>query len=287
MGKTGRHYTQSVPYNLMLITVGAVIFGIGLKAIALPHGFISGGFSGLCLLIYYWTGLLSPGILYFILNIPVFILGWKLVSRRFFFYSLYGMTALTFAIDTVNFQIPVSDNMLAVLAGGALIGAGAGIIFHSLGSAGGNDVIAIVLNQKFNVRMGTFFFIFNIALFSFSLGKLPIDLVLFSLAMSFVTSQVIDYFLSISNQRKMALIISEKSSDIAAAVLKHLNRGATFLEGRGAYTGSNKDVLLTVVNNFQLKRLEEVVFSIDPKAFVIMENTFNVLGRGFSKRKTY
>ncbi len=285
--KTFLNLKFSVPYNLAMLTAGALVLGVGVKSIALPHGFISGGIAGVSLLIYYWTGLLSPGLLYFLINIPIFILGWRFVSRRFFFYSLYGMTALTLAIDLLDFQIPVHEPMLAVLAGGALIGAGAGMILHSLGSAGGNDIIAIILNQRYNIRIGTFFFYFNIALFSFSLGRLPVDLVLFSLAMSFVTSQVLEYFMSISNQRKMALVISDHADQIAKQILSRLGRGATFLDGRGAYTGHKKDVLMTVVNNFQIKRLEELVFGIDPEAFVIMENTFNVLGKGFSHRKTY
>ena len=212
----GRHHTFSIPYNIALITIGCAVFGIGVKGIALPHGFISGGISGLSLLLYYWTGLFSPGIFYFILNVPIFILGWRYVSRRFFGYSLFGMAALTLSMDLIDLQISVQDPMLAVLAGGCLIGAGSGIILHSLGSAGGNDIIAVMLNQRFNVRIGTFFFLFNIALFAFSFGRLPVDLVLFSLAMSFVTSQVMEYVLNISNQRKMA----------TASALNGLNRNS-------------------------------------------------------------
>jgi uncharacterized membrane-anchored protein YitT (DUF2179 family) len=283
----GRHHTFSIPYNILLISFGCVIFGVGVNGIALPHGFISGGISGVSLLIYYWTGWLSPGAFYFILNVPIFILGWRYVSRRFFGYSLFGMTALTLSMDLINLHISVQDPMLAALAGGCLIGAGSGIILHSLGSAGGNDIIGVILNQRFNVRIGTYYFTFNIGLFAFSLGRLPVDLVLFSLAMSFVTSQVVDYVLNISNQRKMALIISDKSDRIAPEILSRLGRGATLLAGRGAYTGLKKEVVLTVINSYQLKRLEELVFSIDDQAFVIMENTLNVLGRGFSSRKTY
>lgn len=283
----GRHYTFSIAYNILLITIGSAVFGIGVNAIAMPHGFISGGFSGLSLLIYYWTGLLSPGVIYFILNIPVFIMGWRFVSRRFFGYSLVGVVVLTLSIDLIRVSFSVQDPMLAVLAGGCLIGTGSGIVLHSLGSAGGTDIIAIIINQRFNVRIGTFFFVFNVALFAFSLGRLPVDLVLYSLAMSFVSSQVIDYVLNIANQRKMALIVSDKSDLIAREILDRLERGVTLLEGRGAYTGRNKQVVLTVINNYQLKRLEELVFDIDADAFVIFENTLNVLGRGFSDRKTY
>jgi uncharacterized membrane-anchored protein YitT (DUF2179 family) len=282
-----RQLTYSVPYNLLLLTAGSVIFGIGVKAIALPHGLITGGISGVALLLYYWTGWLKPGLWYFLINTPIFILGWFFVSRRFFFYSLYGMLIMTLAMDWVSFTIPVTEPVLAVLAGGTLIGTGSGIILNSLGSGGGNDIIAIILNQRFNFRIGTFFFLFNITLFAFSLGRLPLDMVLFSLAMSFVTSQMVDYFLSIFNQRKLILIISERAEAIAAEILSRIHRGATYLEGRGAFSGRKKDVLLTVVNNYQLKRVEELVFNLDPDAFVIMENTFNVLGKGFSHRKVY
>ncbi len=277
----------SVAWNLILLTMGAIVVAIGIKAVAIPNGFITGGFSGLSLLIYYVFGGISPGIWYFLLNVPLFVAGWIFLSRRFFFYSLFGMVALTVAIDLISFTIPIQDRLLAALAAGALIGAGAGTYLHSFGSAGGSDVIAVILNQKFNVRIGRFYFYFNLVLFGLSFGFLSIDIILYSLILSFVVSQVMDYFLSMFNQRKMVIIISDKSESIAEAILKKLQRGSTFLFGRGAYTGRRKKVLLTVVNNYQLKRLEEAVFTIDSDAFFITGNTFSVIGKGFSRRKLY
>ncbi|WP_319524116.1 YitT family protein [uncultured Desulfosarcina sp.] len=280
-------FISSVMWNLLLISAGSAIFGIGLKSIAIPHGFITGGISGLTLLIYYVSGLLSPGLWYLLLNIPIFLIGWIHISRRFFFYSLYGMAALSAAIDLINFPLPIHEPILAVLAGGVLMGAGSGIILHSLGSAGGLDIVGIILHQKLNVRVGTFFFAFNLILFAFSFGFLEADLVLYSLFMSFISSQTMDYVLTIFNQRKMVIVISDLNDKIAGEIHSRLNRGVTFLDGSGAYTGKIKKVILTVIHNYQLKRLEEAVLSIDPEAFIITENTFNVLGRGFSKRKTY
>jgi uncharacterized membrane-anchored protein YitT (DUF2179 family) len=277
----------SVGWNLLLITLGGVILSVGIKAIAIPHGFISGGFSGLSLLVYYIFGGLSPGLWYFVLNAPLFIAGWLMLSRRFFFYSLFGMVVVTLAIDFIPFTIPIKDRILAALAGGTLIGAGAGIYLHSFGSVGGSDIIAIILNQKFNVSIGRFFFYFNLVLFSFSLGFLELDLILYSLVLTFVVSQVTDYFLSMFNQRKMVIIISDQSEAIAKRIMAKIQRGVTFLYGRGGYTGKRKKVLLTVVNNYQLKRLEEAVFKVDSNAFFITESTFNVIGRGFSRRKVY
>ncbi len=282
-----QNITYSVPWNLFLITAGSIILGIGLKAIVIPNGMITGGFSGAGILLYYYTKLFTPGIWYFILNIPVFISGWLLISRRFLLYSLYGTIVLTFAIDFIKFEIPVKDLMLAALAGGTIVGAGAGIVFRSLGSAGGNDIISVMLNQKFGIRIGTYNFAFNFVLFLFSFGTMDIDLILYSMAMSFITSQVIEYCMTLFNQRKLIYIISDMPDRIADEIMKKLRRGATFLKGEGAYTGRSKNIILTVVNTFQIKRIEEIVFTIDPDAFLITENTFNVLGKGFSKRKVY
>ncbi len=280
-------FISSVLWNLLLITAGSVVFGIGLKSIAIPHGFITGGISGLTLLFYYVSGLLSPGLWYLLVNIPIFLVGWVHISRRFFLYSLYGVAALSLTIDLIGFTLPIKEPMLAVLAGGVLMGAGSGLILHSLGSAGGLDIIGIILNQKFSVRLGSFYFAFNLVLFAFSFGALETDLVLYSLFMSFISSQTLDYVLAFSNQRKMVFIISDLNDRIAEEIHTRLIRGVTFLNGSGAYTGKTKKIILTVVHNYQLKRLEEAALSIDPEAFIITENTFNVLGRGFSRRKVY
>ena len=285
--KQYHQYVGSILRNLLLITLGSIIVGIGLKAIALPHGFITGGVSGLGLLLYYATGRLAPGLWNFIINVPIFIIGWVFVSRRFFLYSLYGMVALSLSIDLINLQIPIKDPILAVLAAGTLIGAGAGITLHSLGSQGGTDIIAIILHQKFNFKIGSFYLIFNFVLFACSFSTLTLDLVLYSFGLTFVISSVLDYVVTIFNQRKMVLIISKTADDIAATVNTRLQRGSTFINGVGAFTKQPRTIMLTVVHNHQLKRLEEIIFTSDPDAFMITENTFNVLGKGFSKRKIY
>ncbi len=264
-----------------------MIFGIGLNAVIIPHGFVTGGISGVGLLLYYHTGRLSPGLWYFLINIPIFIAGWLFVSRRFFFYSLYGMVAASLAMDYLKFQFPIHDPFLAVLTAGAIIGTGGGITLHSLGSLGGNDIIAVILHQRLNLRIGTFYLMFNFVLFSFSFSVLSADIVLYSLALTFVSSQVIDHVLTVFNQRKMVLIISSVADRVVENIHRQLQRGATLFSGTGSYTGTPKTVILTVVHNYQLKRLEELVFTTDPDAFMITENTFNVLGKGFSKRKVY
>jgi len=282
-----KNITYSVPWNLFLITLGSAIVAVAVKSIFIPHGMIAGGFSGLSLLALYATDSLTPGLWLLLLNIPVFILGWKFISKRFLNYSFYGMICLTLIIETMNLDLHITDSWLAALAGGTLLGCGAGLIFRSLGSVGGNDIICIILNQRLGVRIGTYNFAFNFILFLFSFGTLETDLILYSMAASYITSQVMEYCMTLFNQRKMIIIISDKNKEIAHDINHKLRRGATFLKGEGAYTGKTKDILLTVANTFQIKRVEEIAFGLDPDAFMITENTFNVLGQGFSQRKIY
>lgn len=279
--------TYTIWWNVLLITLGTIIYSIGLKGIVVHHGFIPGGIFGLGFLIYYASPILSPGILYFLLNIPLFIAGWVNVSRRFFFYSLYAMIFATLAYELVELDFGVQNQFYATIAAGGVCGFGVGIVLRSIGSNGGLDVVAVILNQKMNIGIGKTYFVFNFFLFAASLLVVDIDLIIASLIMMFITSVTLEYTLALFNQRKMVLIISDRSETIAAEMINHLNMGATFIRCRGAYTGRDKNMIMAITNNIMLKRLEELVFSQDMNAIFIVENTFNVLGSSFAKRKIY
>ncbi len=282
-----RLFAFSVPWNLALLTVGSFLFALGVKSLAVPQGFLTGGVSGIALLVYYFTKTLSPGVWLLILNIPIALVGWVMISRRFVLYTAYGMLAITAWMELITFTLPVHDQLLAAIAGGTLAGAGAGISLRSLGSSGGLDIIGIILHQRFGFRIGQISFIFNATLFTASFALLETDLVLYSLILVFVTGQIMDYVLSMFNQRKLVFIVSDHARAIADAIIKEANRGVTLLEGQGGYSGLPKQMVMTVVNNVQQKKLEEMIFTLDPEAFVIFENTFNVIGKGFSRRKVY
>lgn len=282
-----RDFTYSIPYNLGLMTLGCALTGFAVKSVALPHGLVSGGFSGLGLLLYYLFGGLTPGLWYLVLNLPVFALAWLGVSRRFFFYSLFGMAMVALFVDLISYRAPVHDPWLAVLAAGTLFGAGLGLALRTLGSTGGLDIIGVALNMRWNIRIGQVSFAFNLLLLLCCMFFLTVDRALYSLAMVFVSAMVMEYFLRVFNRSKLVLVISDQSEAIGAAVLEKLKRGVTYLSGRGGWTGESKSVLLTVVYDIQLKRLEQIIYGIDPEAFTIVENTFNVLGYRFARRKVY
>jgi uncharacterized membrane-anchored protein YitT (DUF2179 family) len=284
---TMKRLTATITWNLFLLSFGAVVYSFGVKEIVLGKGLMSGGISGVALLLYYLTGMLGPGVLYFLLNLPLMALGWVSLSRRFILYTLYGMCATSAMMQILPERALIADPLLAAVFGGAVMGAGSGIMLRTLGSAGGTDILAIWLNQKYNLRIGQFNFLFNLAVFAAGLAFYEATLVLYSIILSYTNSKVMDYFLALFNQRKMVLIISDKSDAIAHDIIHTLRRGATFLHGAGAYTGKSKRVILTITNTVQIKRLEELVFSHDANAFFVVENTFNVLGEGFSRRKVY
>lgn len=282
-----KDFTYSVPWNLLLITAGSLLYSAALKGIAKPQGFIPSGLFGVSVLVAKLVGHLGAGPWFMLLNIPMFLLGWFLISKRFLYYSLYAMlvTAVSYSLFQVNFGI--HDQLYAAVSCGVLSGAGAGIVLRSLGSGGGLDVVGIILLQRFNIGLGKFYFVFNLLLFTFSFFTLSPDLVIASLIMVFVSSVAVEYCLSLFNQRKVVFVISERPEAVAEEIMDKLRIGATFLDGQGAYQKQYKKLLMTVINNVQLKRLEEIVFTHDPYALFIVENTFNVIGASFSRRKIY
>lgn len=284
---TNRNLTYSIPWNLFLLASGSALFSIGIQALAVPHGLIHGGLFGASMLAHYVWNDIPPAPLFFLLNIPLFILGWLTVSRRFLLYSLFAMTVSTLTWQYFTFSFHIESQLYAAIACGVICGCGSGVVLRSLGSGGGLDIVAVLLNRTYNLGIGKFYFIFNGLLFTTSFFRLKPDLVIASLIMVFVTAVVMEYVLALFSQRKIVFVVSDKTRDIARRVSSSLRLGSTFLNGEGVYSGQDKKILMTVIDNIQLKRLEELVFTEDPAALFIVENTFNVIGSSFSRRKIY
>lgn len=280
-------FTYSIWWNLLLITIGSTICSIAVKSLAVPHEFLAGGIFGLASLVYYKLNILSPGWLYMILSIPLFVFAWVHVSRRFFWYSLYSTIIATLAYELLTIPMPVHNHLYAAVACGAMLGFGAGTVLRTLGSNGGLDVLAVYLFQRFNIGIGKVYLIFNATLFSFSLLELSLDIIIASLILVYISAQVVEQTLSMFNQRKVVFIISNNAEMICHDILHELKQSATFIKGQGAYLREDKNILMTVVNNIQLKRLEEIAFRHDDKVLFIVENTFAVIGSSFSRRKVY
>jgi uncharacterized membrane-anchored protein YitT (DUF2179 family) len=275
----------SLLWNVGLIVIGSLIQAIAYKGISIPQNFVPGGIFGIASLIYYKTGLLNPGYLYLLLNLVLFSVGILFVTRRFLCYSALSMGLVTLFYQLVDFEIALSNQFYAALVFGCMLGAGGGIVLRSLGSNGGLDLVAVILNQKYNIGVGKTYFAFNLVLFSLCVISIDNDLVIASMIAVFASSVSVDYVLSMFNQRKLAFIISSAADAVAERTMAELKIGTTMLPALGAYKKEERTVLMVVINNIQLKKLEEIVFTVDEDALFIVENTFSVLGSTFSRRK--
>lgn len=280
-------FTYSVTWNIFLITAGSAVLAAALKGIAYEHSFIPGGLFGAASLIYFTTGLMDIGKWFVLLNVPLFVIAWKFISKRFLLYSLYAMAAFTMIYSTIRIDFEMHNQLYAAVTCGMIAGIGAGIVLRSLGSNGGLDVLGVLFYQKFNIGLGKFYFAFNAVLYALSFLFLDNDLVIASMIMLVCTSLAMDYALSMFSQRKTVFIISDKPQKIVQMINTDLKMGATFINGTSAHSGKPKQIILTVINNIQLKRLEEIVFTIDESALFIAENSFSVIGSNLARRKIY
>ncbi|MHB8770804.1 MAG: YitT family protein [Syntrophales bacterium] len=265
------------------IILGALLWSISINGILIHHKLLSGGVSGLALVIYYLLPRLSIGLMVFLINIPIFIIGWTMISGKFLAYSLLGMASFSlFLTVTTPLQIPVENPLLACLFAGVISGVGSGLIFRSGGSGGGTGIIAMVLNRRFSVRVGLVsLFLNSIPLM---LGAFLIDLnaALYSIVYVYTSGSVMDRVISSFSERKSVWIISSRSAEICQQILNQMHRGATLLSGKGAYSNSPLEVIYSVITPFELAKLKDLVTTIDPKAFLIVNETQEVIGKGFN-----
>ena len=274
---------ESVVWNLLWLTLGSVLMAICIQSVAAPHGFLSGGVMGVALRVGYWSDTLTPLVWYSVLCVPVYVLGWFCVGKRFLLYTAYGTLCTTLCSFLVTFTIPIESEVYATVVGGVLHGAACGIMLRTMGSSGGTDVVAVLLKERWNVPIGQFNFMFNCLLFLTAASRMHLDLIVASMLMMFISAHTLEYVLGLFNRRKLVMIISDHGEEISEAILVTERFGATLVRGKGAYSGSDREILLTVTNNVALKRLENLVLSIDPRALFIVENTFYVSGGQFTR----
>ncbi|UCG20660.1 MAG: YitT family protein [Deltaproteobacteria bacterium] len=279
---------KTVLYNLCLISAGSLIFVIGMNSVLIPSKLLSAGVTGIALIFHYLFPKLNVGLAYFLLNIPLMLLGFFSISRRFLLYTLYGMGFFSLAAAFIKPPPAViEDPILAALFAGIICGAGVGVILRSIGSTGGIDILAVYVNQKFGLRPGSVSFVFNAMVLIVGAHFFGLQIALYTLIYVFTSSRVLDAVLTGFNQRMATMVISEKTDEMAKEIFKKVNRGVTFLKGKGAYTGKERDVIFTVTTLTELPKLKDVIFGIDPGAFVVVNNTLEVLGRRHGSRKVY
>lgn len=277
--------TRSVIVAVFKTVVGCALFGLGFNLFLEPNGLNAGGVSGLSMVLFHLTKFTSVGVISALMNLPLFILGRLKIGKKFFFGSLFGMLLSSVFIDLfAKFPTPDIDPLLAALYGGVICGLAIGIVFSSGYSTGGSDIIVRLLKLKWqHVPIGTINMCFDFCVAVLTgLVFQDISRTLYSGVAIFVAGQVVDAVVYRFDYSKVVLIISKQYDAVAKAINTKLDRGATFLNGEGSYSGNQTKVVLTAVKKQQIAELKELVATIDPDAFIIVQEAHQVLGDGFA-----
>ena len=283
-----RIYDSKYRYVFMVIMIisGAALGGIAFNVFLMPHKLLSGGVSGIALILNYIFGF-NPGVLVFVFNIPIFLAGYKFVDKEFIILSLIGMTAFSVFIDMFSFLkniVYIDDVLLSCLYGGVLNGIGMGIVFRNRASQGGVDIVAVIFKKYFSINLGTPSLMINIAVVALGSYFYGIKLAMYTLVSMYVSSTVLDKVLKGFGSSKSIMIITDKEQQVADTILQTLGRGVTYLEGEGAYTQNKKRVIYCIVTLNQLAKLKQIVRDTDRDAFMAVSDTSEVLGHGFANR---
>lgn len=273
-------------FMVLMIISGAALGGIAFNVFLMPHKLLSGGVSGIALILNYIFGL-NPGVLVFVFNIPIFLAGYKFVDKEFIILSLIGMTAFSVFIDMFSFLrdvVYIDDVLLSCLYGGVLNGIGMGVVFRNRASQGGVDIVAVILKKYFSINLGTTSLLINIAVVAIGSYFYGIKLAMYTLVSMYVSSTVLDKVIKGFGSSKSVMIITDREQQVADTILQTLGRGVTYLEGEGAYTQNKKRVIYCIVTLNQLAKLKQIVRDTDRDAFMAVSDTSEVLGHGFANR---
>lgn len=277
---------REIALDALFLTVGCSIYSASVATFTAPYKMAPGGITGISTLLHYMFG--TPiGIMIFVLNIPLFVLGFRFIGGSFLIKSVICTAITSVGVDFFWFLPKYGDGkgsmLLAALYGGVLSGIGLALVFMRGATTGGTDIASRLLKLKWPyIPMGrmmmiidTFIILLSTIVFN------SIDSGLYALINLFVSSKTIDIILYGSDTGKMILVISDKNEEIAKTITSEINRGVTMLSGRGFYTSTERDVLMCAVRRQQTSKVRSIVREADPTAFIIMCEASDVIGEGF------
>ncbi|MGH1048045.1 MULTISPECIES: YitT family protein [Bacillus] len=268
--------------EITLITIGSLLFAIGINYFAIPNRLSEGGIIGLTVVTYYlfdW----SPGIVNFGLNAILLAVGYKFFDKKTMVYTIIGIVETSlflYVTEHIEYQVN-SDTLLAALFAGVFVGIGLGCMFKAGGTSGGSAILARLANQYLGWSVGKGVLIIDIVVIAGSVFIIGQEKAMYTLVAVFVGAKVIDFIVEGMDTKTAVTIISNQPDLIRETITKNMTRGVTVLEGRGGYTGKNKEVLYIVINKQELVKLKQAISRVDEDAFVVIHDVRDVLGGGF------
>lgn len=269
-----------------IITLGSVIYALSFDWFVAPNQFAMGGVTGLAQIVHFWFPSLTVGVAAALMNIPLFLIGWKKIGGHLLVSSLYATMVSNAAIDVLNllFDFQSMDSILAALFGGGVMGVGLGLVFAQGATTGGTDIIAKLLKLKWPwLPIGKLVVIPDVAvmlLVALTFGQL--SAMLYGFIKLYTFSKSMDAVLYGTVDSRVAYIISDRWQELSGMLLRDQQRGVTLLQAQGAYTGEEKRVLMIAFKQKEIVDLKRRVYELDPGAFLILCDARDVLGNGFS-----
>ncbi|MBR3474150.1 MAG: YitT family protein [Oscillospiraceae bacterium] len=274
-------------WKVFVIVLGSFIFGFVFQAFLLPNQIVSGGVTGIAMILNAFTHW-PIGLMVIMMNIPLFLIAWRHFGLDFLLGSLLGMGLSSAFVDlfALTGLVLTNEPMLASIIGGVIKGTALGMIYYYGASTGGIDIVAKLVRQRFSqLNFGTVVLIMDVAIIlGYALIVGNYDSAMYSVIAMYVTTKVIDLVLYGLDNSCTCHIISEKSAELTRELTSgHMHRGVTILQGEGAYSHKQKHVILCVIKRSQIPELRRTIRALDENAFVIITEAKNVFGRGFEK----
>ena len=269
--------------NAILILAGLIFCALGFNLFLIPNNIAAGGFTGIAQLINSVTGF-PVGTIALILNVPLFLVSMKSLGLRFGIRSLAATIGFSLLLDNLRVPVITHDLWLSTVYGGLVSGLGFGLILRGSATTGGTDMLASLIHRLIpSIRVSVGMFIIDGLVILASAFVYDTAAAMYALICILISNVVIDFVLEGPNSSHSFFIISDKSDEIAARIMQELDRGVTGLEGMGMYSHQHKRVLLCVVSRMETVTLRRIVFSVDPRAFVISAKAHDTYGEGFKE----
>ena len=266
------------------IVLGALLTSLGYNLFLLPAHLLTGGISGIAIVIYYLTGL-PVGAQNFVYNLPILYLAYRMFGRHYAFDTIFGTVVLSILLDLTHFVVDwnvCANIVLNSVFGGVLTGIGFGMVFRVNANTGGLDVVGAVVKKYYAIDMGTVIFVLNFLIVAGSAFVCTLEEMLFTFISIYVIAELTNRVAAGLNREKSIVIISGEAEKICTDIMENVHRGVTYLDGRGGLTKEPRGILFAVVSLTQVGRVKTIVRHHDPQAFMIVSDTSEVSGKGFT-----
>jgi uncharacterized membrane-anchored protein YitT (DUF2179 family) len=279
--ESGRDMKKSLK-DIALILIGSLIFAVGVNYFTIPNTLSEGGILGITIITHYlfhW----SPGVVNFVLNVALLMIGYKFFDKRTMVYTIISIAASSgflYLTEDVGKQL-TEDTFLAAIFAGLLVGVGLGLIFRTGGTSGGSTILARLTNQLLGWSIGKGMLIFDIIVVAGSVFIIGLEKSMYTLLVVFIGAKAIDFIVEGIDEKVAVLIISNSPEMVLENITSKMSRGITVLDGRGGYSGQNKDVLYIVINKQEIVQLKSIINAIDQNAYVTIHNVHEMMGKGY------